>query len=1041
MKRMFLPLAVVTVIMSLLLIGCGGGGGGGNPVATTTTTQLVSVTGKVVLNDQPQSNAIVSLRSSGDAELAGLAEQFAAKASARGQTLSSTVSTDSFVTTTDGSGIYRFDNVPEGEYTLQAENPQTRKIAVITGLVVSAVRGAVTTQNAELQPTSEIAGKITVSGYTGSLAGGRVYLAGTSFLALTDTTGNFRIAYVPTGTTFSLMADLNGAVLENPITIEAIAGSSAGSPALPGDLILVKPVLPVIPTGTITGTVTRSPYAAGDTDHSGTLVSLIQNGKIVTFTETTPAGAYAFADIPTTPNNIYAIRFMAPNYIVPATPLSVTVPANDTVAAPAVTLTPRMAVLGGLTGRVVRNSFIDAEPSMDLIPLKIATGTPGSTGYFEKLTVADENGFFAFTGVPVGTYSVFCGDLDYVFPSPATVQAGNPIINNGVLTLIPNPSAKGTGVLVATITTSLTAPTRVILVSQVSPANSRETYAVPLVAGSLSFRMSGLLSGNYELHLDQETGWDITPAVNIVNITQNTVASKTFSTVSILPAITAVATSPTSIAVTGSNLNSNYRIQVSHLGQEPWTTLPTTYRITAPNLIGTSTSLLGGRYMLQVAVPNSNVLLATYPTEILLPPHPILSATPITRPDSITVNWPSVPGISQYKAIIRTTVSSPFVREATTTAPTAVFSGLEPATSYNIELYTVVDGVFSSVYQLTAILTQGVQMAPLTASFPYVLQGSSFTNNPNMLVASGGVLYFLEGDTSPQYLSSLDTTTGATQSVMLGSVMSTSKIFSGSAGLYVIQQESLDQVIQQYAPNTLDPTAFSYTMPADSDMMQATYCAATDRIYCVRINTSQYLATMTVLMPDLSLDGPETPLPPIPMEGTPINLKVEASRDGSTVGFACVLSGDGTFNPMFMGFFTSTRESAAIIRPANYESILSIQGGLNGNLFVYYDTGSVLLFDEYKPTLNKQFAIISERQFPTGRDFPAQCQVDGSNNRWIMDMDTAALTAYDSAYFPARVFNLQQPHDLMCYDPVTRSILLVTSSGSMIDVNKFDANF
>ncbi len=573
MKRMFLPLALVTVIMSILLIGCGGGGGGGNPVATTTTAQLVSVTGKVILNDQPQSNAIVSLRSSGDAELAGLAEQFAAKASTRGQTLTSTVSTDNFVTTTDASGIYRFDNVPEGEYTLQAENPQTRKMAVITGLVVSAVRGAVTTQNAELQPTSEIAGKITVSGYTGSLAGGRVYLAGTSFLALTDTTGSFRIAYVPTGTTFSLMADFNGAVLENPITIEAIAGSSAGSPALPGDLILVKPALPTIPTGTITGTVTRSPYAAGDTDHSGTLVSLTQNGKIVAFTEADPTGAYTFADIPTTPNNIYTIRFMAPTYVVPMTPISVTVVANGTVTAPVVTLTPRMGVLGGLTGQVVRNPFIDAEPSMDLIPLKIATGTRGSAEYFEKLTVADENGFFAFTGIPIGTYSLFCGDLDYVFPTPATVQAGNPIVNNGVLTLVPNPSAKGTGVLVATITTSLTAPTRVLLVSQVTPANNRETYAVPIVAGKLSFRMGGLLPGNYELHLDRETGWDINSSGNIVTITQNAVKEMTFSTVDIRPTITAVATSSTKISVTGSNLNPTYRIEVSHLGREPWAPL------------------------------------------------------------------------------------------------------------------------------------------------------------------------------------------------------------------------------------------------------------------------------------------------------------------------------------------------------------------------------------------------------------------------------------------------------------------------------------
>ncbi|HEY9072376.1 MAG TPA: hypothetical protein VIV61_19095, partial [Candidatus Ozemobacteraceae bacterium] len=170
MKRMFLPLAVVTIIMSILLIGCGGGGGGGNPIAPTTTAQLVSVTGQVL---PPKSGVKVFLYQSGAAEMAGLAEQYAAKASVRSQLLPSVSPTDEWSTTTDGQGYYRFDNVPEGEYTLQAENPDTRQRAVITKLILSAVKGAVTTQNAELQPTSDIAGKITVSGYTGSLAGGR----------------------------------------------------------------------------------------------------------------------------------------------------------------------------------------------------------------------------------------------------------------------------------------------------------------------------------------------------------------------------------------------------------------------------------------------------------------------------------------------------------------------------------------------------------------------------------------------------------------------------------------------------------------------------------------------------------------------------------------------------------------------------------------------------------------------------------------------------------------------------------------------------
>jgi len=1324
---MFLPLALVTVIMSILLIGCGGGGGGGNPVATTTNAQLVSVTGQILEAGQPKVGAKVFLYGSGQAEMAGLAEQYAARASVRGQILPSTTTPEERATNTNNQGFYRFDNVPEGEYTLQAENPDTRQRAVITRLVVSAVKGAVTTQNAELQPTSDLAGKITVSGYTGSLAGGRVYLAGTSFLALTDTAGNFRIAYVPTGTTFSLMADFNGAVLTTPITIQAVAGSSAGSPELPADLILVKPTLPTIPTGTITGTVTRNPRAAGDTDDAGTLVSLTQDGKLVTFTETNSAGVYAFAGIPTTPNNIYNIRFMAPNYVIPTTPLSVTVSANGTVTATAITLTPRiqvatlgrftgqamkqtkydpaetgtvqmflatgttpadtvryvqisdvngiftfagvpigsyqlgcaddryalqtpttvsvtptgnttpqtftlvptrpipvmggvsgfatkakkydlgetesvqlflatgttryfavsgptngafaftgvpvgsyqlgcadpayafsgpipvtvasptnilsttfslvptraiqllggvsgtvsklatydpaetgevelflatgtarfhamsdsagafsftnipvgtyslacanpayiftapatvlvasptnviaapyllrptMSILGGLTGRLVRNDYIDGEPTMDLLPVKIATGTPGSPDYFEMLTVADDGGYFAFTGIPVGTYSVFSGDLDYVFPFPTTVQAGNPVIDNGDLTLVPNPSVKGTGVLVATITTSLTTPTRVILVSQASPANNRETYAVPLVSGYLSFRMSGLVPGNYELHLDQETGLDIDPMVpqpNSVSIIENIVTPMMFQTVSILPTITAVATSPTDITVTGSNLNPNYRIEVSHLGREPWAPIPT-IGFTTPNLVGNPNTLLGGRYMVRVAVATSAVLIANWPTEILIPPAPIEAANPTPRADSITVNWSPVPGITQYRAIIRTSTPSTFIRTVNTSETSAVFSGLEPATSYDIELYTLVDGVPSFAYPLTNVTTQGVQMAPQVSSYSFIPQFGALL--PGWVAANDGVLYFLDGpyiqnpsSAIPSSLNRLDLTSDVVQSVPI-SGMTGSTVFTGSQGLYVTLQET-SKVIQVYDPTTLTPLSV-YTLPVDSDMMQATYCAATDRVYCVRSSSSMMIATLTVLLPTLAPDPsiPETSLPQV--FGTPVydNMLVEASQDGSTLGIKYDFTGGEvpSSGMIFQGYFMASKTFAdPIIRDGFIDSL---HGGSNGSVFASWNSDQTY-FTEFKPMLNKQFAATLVQQFSPD----VIIQFDGNLNRWVSDRE--AVTAYDPTSTARRAFYLPNRSDVLCYDRVTRKILCTytDSNFSRTVIQSLDADF
>ncbi|HQG27978.1 MAG TPA: carboxypeptidase regulatory-like domain-containing protein, partial [Candidatus Ozemobacteraceae bacterium] len=335
MKRCFILPAVLFVLVSVVLIGCGGGGGGGggNPVAPTGEARLVSLTGRVLFNSVPQAGVSVYLYRADEAEIAGLTEQYTANASVRGSLLPESSATER-TTTTDANGVYRFDGVPEGEYTLMAQKSATER-AALTKLVLSSVNGAVTTKDASLQPTSDIAGTISVSGVT-DLTGGHVYLLGTSFSSVTDSAGNFKISYVPTGTPFQLMANFSGAVLSQPITIEAVADSTTGSPALTLPLVLTKPVA----LGNIVGTATRSLFIPGDAQsHSGTLVYLLQNGMFINMTETNQYGVYRFFNLPAvSPNNVYQLRFVAPNYVPSSSFIDVTVAPNTVTEAAQVTL-------------------------------------------------------------------------------------------------------------------------------------------------------------------------------------------------------------------------------------------------------------------------------------------------------------------------------------------------------------------------------------------------------------------------------------------------------------------------------------------------------------------------------------------------------------------------------------------------------------------------------------------------------------------------------------------------------------------------------
>jgi hypothetical protein len=112
------------------------------------------------------------------------------------------------VTGSDGS--YLFTDVAPGTYTLYASCAESLESAVEVNVVVEA-NTTLTVDDLYLTPVGSITGIALLSGVAaGSSQGIIVYLAGTSYVAITDGFGNYTISGVPEGTGYTLVASMDG---------------------------------------------------------------------------------------------------------------------------------------------------------------------------------------------------------------------------------------------------------------------------------------------------------------------------------------------------------------------------------------------------------------------------------------------------------------------------------------------------------------------------------------------------------------------------------------------------------------------------------------------------------------------------------------------------------------------------------------------------------------------------------------------------------------------------------------------------------------
>lgn len=107
------------------------------------------------------------------------------------------------ITTTDQTGNYIFEDVPEGVYTIYASSNSSKQKAVTTNVVVRAAEKA-TAEDLGLIATGSISGKITIDEETVDVLGLDVFIAGTSYIAKVASDGTYEISDIPAKTNYML---------------------------------------------------------------------------------------------------------------------------------------------------------------------------------------------------------------------------------------------------------------------------------------------------------------------------------------------------------------------------------------------------------------------------------------------------------------------------------------------------------------------------------------------------------------------------------------------------------------------------------------------------------------------------------------------------------------------------------------------------------------------------------------------------------------------------------------------------------------------
>ncbi len=127
---------------------------------------------------------------------------------------------------TSQDGTYSFSNLEPGTYTVYASSASSKEKAVYTNAVVKADENTVVNP-LNLTATGSISGCITVDGSDWNTIGFLVFVAGTSYMAMTDNSGCYTISDVPAGTYYQIVATKNNVIHFIDLNVYVSANATA----------------------------------------------------------------------------------------------------------------------------------------------------------------------------------------------------------------------------------------------------------------------------------------------------------------------------------------------------------------------------------------------------------------------------------------------------------------------------------------------------------------------------------------------------------------------------------------------------------------------------------------------------------------------------------------------------------------------------------------------------------------------------------------------------------------------------------------------
>jgi hypothetical protein len=201
--KMFRFITVIcSVFFILSLVACPGNG-----METNVDSQNTgSISGKVIytnLNESSNAGIIVTLEKTD-----GL-RTIAVMRSAKARNIADNSRSIAANTITSSDGSYLFENLEEGTYTVYAASPYSSEKAVYTNVVVRSAEQTIA-EVLQLIATGSISGTITLDDNSTGNTGFLVFVAGTSFMAMTDDAGNYKISDVPAGANYQVIATKDG---------------------------------------------------------------------------------------------------------------------------------------------------------------------------------------------------------------------------------------------------------------------------------------------------------------------------------------------------------------------------------------------------------------------------------------------------------------------------------------------------------------------------------------------------------------------------------------------------------------------------------------------------------------------------------------------------------------------------------------------------------------------------------------------------------------------------------------------------------------